>query len=73
MLGNLSCTTDAEFMLEAFGKEIPKAAEATLVYSDDIRAHNTFEILDNITPSKLKINLNEPIVIPKAGILAIRF
>lgn len=72
-VGNLSCTEDAEIILESVGEKIPKTAQVTLLYSDDMHAHNTFECPENVIPAKFEIALSAPVVIPKAGILAIRF
>ena len=72
-VGNLSCNENAEFVLEAIGKEIPKTAEATLLYADDVHAHNTLECPQRVAPVKLQLDVSEPITIPKAGILSIRF
>lgn len=72
-IGNLSCTEDSEFVLEAVGMDIPKTAEATLLYADDMHAHNTFESPENVVPVKIEVDISKSIIIPKTGILAIRF
>ncbi len=72
-IGNLSCVEDAEIVLEAAGMDIPETAEAVLLYNDDIHAHNTFDKPDNVVPTEMVIDIKKPILIPKAGILAIRF
>lgn len=72
-IGNLSCTEDSEIVLESVGMDIPKTAEATLLYADDMHAHNTFESPENVIPVKTEVDISKPIIIPKTGILAIRF
>lgn len=72
-IGNLSCTKDSEIVLEAVGMDIPKTAEATLLYADDMHEHNTFESPENVIPVKIEVDISKPIIIPKTGILAIRF
>ena len=72
-IGNLSCTEAIEIALEGVGTMIPATAEARLLYAEDIHAHNTFEAPDTVKPVQLSLDLTKPIVVPKAGILAIRF
>lgn len=72
-IGNLSCTEDVSFSLESVGEFLPEKAEATLLFADDMHAHNTFEAPENVKPKVRTINLKEKITIPKAGIMAIRF
>lgn len=72
-IGNLSCTEDVSFSLESVGEFLPEKAEATLLFADDMHAHNTFDCPENVTPADITINLKEKITIPKAGIMAIRF
>ena len=69
----ISCTKDSEIVLEAVGMDIPKTAEATLLYADDMHEHNTFESPENVIPVKIEVDISKPIIIPKTGILAIRF
>lgn len=72
-VANLSCTEDTEILLESIGRDISDSAESTLLYADDMHAHNTFEAPDTVTTSEIEIDLKKPFVIPKAGIIAIRF
>lgn len=72
-VANLSCTEDTEISLESIGKDIPDHAEATLLYADDMHAHNTFEAPDTVTSSQIAVDPTKPFIIPKAGIVAIRF
>ena len=72
-VGNLSCTGDVEILLEGVGKTIPAEAQATLLYAEDMHAHNTFETPEAVTPTAVHIDPARPFVIPKAAILAIRF
>lgn len=72
-IGNLSCEEDSVIALEGVGAEIPKNAEAMLLCHEDIHAHNTFESPNEVVPKKVSLNPTEPITIPKAAILAIRF
>lgn len=70
---NISREKAAEFTLESVDGIIPETAEATLLYNDDIRAHNTYEQPDAVAPKNITINPQEPITIPPAAVLAIRF
>lgn len=72
-IGNLSCLEDAEITLEAVAEDIPQTAKATILYNDDMCAHNTFEQPDNVTPKEIELDPTKPITIPKTAILAIRF
>lgn len=72
-IANISCTEDAEFILEGVGADIPKTAETVLLYNDDMHAHNTFDAPDTVHPYKIQIDTTKPITIPKTAILAIRF
>ena len=72
-IGNLSQTDDAVLTLEAVGAALPARAEATLLWSDDVHTHNTFDAPENIKPSTLNVDLTKPVTVPRAGILAIRF
>lgn len=72
-VANISCTEEAEILLEGISKDFPDTAEATMLYAEDMHAHNTFEAPNTVTSSKVKINLKKPFVVPKAGIVAIRF
>ena len=72
-VGNLSCSADSVFTLKATGLALPETAEGKLLCSADIRDHNTFETPEKVKPVRLTLDLNKPITIPKAGILAIAF
>lgn len=72
-VGNLSCSADSVFTLKATGLALPETAEGRLLCSADIRDHNTFETPEKVKPVRLTLDLNKPITIPKAGILAITF
>lgn len=72
-IGNLSCTEDAEISLESLGADIPSTAEATLLYCEDMHAHNTFDNPDCVKPAPVDIDPSKPFVLPKTGILSIRF
>lgn len=72
-IGNISCMEDAEISLEAVGMDLPETAQAVLLHHTDMHAHNTFENPDNVKPIELTVDLTKPIVVPKAGILAIRY
>jgi len=72
-IGNLSCINDVEFTLEGIGAYIGKLAEGILLYSEDMNAHNTFEAPYTITPKQIQIDLTKPILLPKTGVLSIRF
>ena len=72
-IGNLSCTEDAEFTLEAVGMEISKDAEAALLTSDDMHSHNTFDSPENVVPINVDIDLTKAVTIPKNSIMSIRF
>ena len=72
-IGNLSCTEDVDLLLEGVGMEIPDTAEATLLYHEDMHAHNTFDNPDAVTPVNITLDPTKPITVPKSAILAIRF
>jgi len=72
-IGNLSCHEDAEIALVAVGADIPKTAKAMMLYKEDMCAHNTFELPDNVTPKEIELDPTKSITIPKTAILAIRF
>jgi alpha-L-arabinofuranosidase len=42
-IGNLSCSNEASVLLESVGVPLPVNAEMTVLYNDDMHAHNTFE------------------------------
>lgn len=72
-IGNLSCSDDVEITLEGLAETLPETAKATLLYTDNIHAHNTFEQPENVIPVETEINPLKPFIIPKAGIISIRF
>ena len=72
-IGNLSCTEDVEICLEGVGLPIPDTAKATLLFCDDMHAHNTFEAPETVKPVYRSMDLTKPICIPKAGIIALHF
>lgn len=72
-IGNLSCSDDAEIMLEGVGADIPQNAKAVMMYNEDMHAHNTFDTPDMVIPNEIELDLKKAITIPKTAILAIRF
>ncbi len=72
-IGNLSCTEDAEISLEALGADITGMAELTVLCDDDPCAHNTFENPQRVVPKNTTADILKPIIIPKAGVVSIRF
>lgn len=72
-IANLSCTEDAEISLESIDRDIPDIAEATLLYADDMHAHNAFEAPDTVTATKIEIAPKKTFAVPKVGIISIRF
>ena len=72
-IGNLSCADEQELLLEGVGTELPAMAKATLLYNEDMHAHNTFEEPEKVIPVEVELDLTKAITIPKASILAIRF
>ena len=64
---------DAEFTLESVGLEMPQTAEARLLTSDDMHAHNTFDSPENVVPINVDIDLAKAVTIPKNSIMSIRF
>ena len=72
-VGNLSCKKDVTVSLESVGGKISGEAEAVLLYSEDVHAHNTFEAPQTVAPIRMDLDIRKPFVLPKAGILAIRF
>lgn len=72
-IGNLSCTEDVEFSLEGVGISLPDDADVTLLYSADMRDHNTFTEPEKVIPKSMKTDLKKSITIPKTGIMSISF
>ena len=72
-VGNLSCAEDVDLCLEAVGASIPHTCEATLLWAEDVHAHNTFEQPENVAARSVQIDPSGVITVPKGGILAIRF
>lgn len=72
-IGNLSCSEDAEILLEGIGETVPSGADATLLYSEDMHAHNTFECPENVVPKEIVLDLSKPFSLPKTGIISIEF
>jgi len=72
-VGNISCKEDVEISLESVGVQLPKNAKGTLLVASDIRDCNTFESPNTVTTAEVELDLTKPVVIPKAGILAVRF
>jgi len=72
-IGNLSCTEDVEVSLSAVGADIPDNAEISLLYAEDMHAHNTFDAPDTVTPKYTSADPSRPVLIPKTGVMAIRF
>ena len=71
-IANLSCNRDFEISLESIGSDMPNTAEASILYADDMHAHNTFESPDTVTVSQITIDPKKPITLPKTAILSIR-
>ena len=72
-IGNLSCTEDVDLCLKAVGASIPNTCEATLLWAEDVHAHNTFAQPDNVTLKPVQVDPSGVITVPRGGILAIRF
>lgn len=72
-IGNLSCREDAEICLQSVGRKLPAAGTAKVLAGSDMHAHNTFEDPDAVEPIVYEFDPTEPIVIPKAGVVALRF
>ena len=72
-IGNFSLTDDVEISLECVGTSIPATATATILYNEDIHAHNTFENPDCVVPVTQIIDLTKSITVPKSGIMSIEF
>lgn len=70
-LANLSCDSDVSISLESVGEDIPDTAEATVLYSDDVHAHNTFEAPNAVVPYKTTLDPRLPVCIPRAGVVSI--
>ena len=70
-IGNLSCAEDREIQLAPVGVDFAGPAEATLLYDDDMHAHNTFEDPERVKPVRTSVDPAKPLTLPKAGILAV--
>ena len=71
-LANLSCTEDAEISLNLLGFDGKiAAASATVLASDDMRNHNTFENPEAVTPVTFDVDVTKTVTLPKAGVVAL--
>jgi alpha-N-arabinofuranosidase len=70
-LGNLSCTEDTEISLEGVGIGLGSKGKITLLTSDDMHAHNTFDSPDKVAPVTYDFDASKSIVLPKASVAAI--
>lgn len=69
---NLSCTEaqEAELVFEGLTKKILWATLTTLA-AEDMHAHNTFENPETVKPTTQETDIEKPITIPKAGVVAL--
>jgi alpha-N-arabinofuranosidase len=72
-IGNLSCSNDASILLEGVGAPLPVSAEMTVLYNDDMHAHNTFETPDKVHPVTVSIDPSKEIKVPKAAVISLSF
>lgn len=72
-VGNLSPENEARFTLSPVGEELPDNAKLTLLCSEDLHSHNTFESPNAVSPVETVCNPNEPITLPKGAVAAIYF
>lgn len=72
-IANLSCEEDATVTPSILGMEESIASvRVTVLAADDMRAHNTFEKPDTVIPVSYTLqDLSEPIILPKAGVVAL--
>jgi alpha-N-arabinofuranosidase len=70
-LANLSATEDATFILEGVGTKLSTSGRATLLYDEDMRAHNTFDNPERVMPTVQQIDLTKPYTLPRTAIAAI--
>ncbi len=71
-MANLSCEKDEEISLDFLGLDTPTVSvTARLLACDDMRSHNTFQRPDAVIPKPVSVDLNAPISLPKAAVLAI--
>jgi len=68
---NLSSTEDATLMLEGVGVKLSTCGRATLLYDEDMRAHNTFDNPERVMPTVHPIDLTKPYMLPRTAIVAI--
>lgn len=72
-LANLNCEEDAVIVPEFLGiKRELCDATATVLAAEDMHACNTFENPDAVIPYQMSVDLNQPVTIPKAGIVCIQ-
>ena len=71
-IANLSAEEDMEFCLVSVGAALENAAEMKVLADSDYHAHNTFEEPERVKVKTLAVDLNNKIVIPKAGVVMIR-
>lgn len=71
-IANLSAKTDLQVSLKAVDIELHNNAQITVLANADMHAHSTFENPDAVKPFTVKVNPNDPITVPKAGVVSIK-
>ncbi len=72
-VANLSPREDAEFLLCPAGMTLPHEGTATLLASDDLHAHNTFEDPHTVEPVTASFDPHRPYTLPRGGVVALSF
>ena len=72
-LANMSCEENVDISFECLGFTLPDNAKGMLLYNENMCAHNTFEMPDNVTPVEIELDLTKPVVLPKTAVLMLEF
>ncbi len=70
-LANPAIDEDVEVSLNLFGHTLPTSAEVTILAAEDVRAVNSFDEPNRISPKIDIVDPREVLTIPKAGIAAV--
>lgn len=71
-LANLSAETDMEISLESVGVNLQNTADMTVLYNEDMHAHNTFEHPDTVKPFTCAADISKPFIIPKTAVVSLK-
>jgi alpha-N-arabinofuranosidase len=69
---NLSISEDVNIDIELLGADMPDSFSVTVLYSDEPRAHNTFECPDKVVPTVTEYR-GSIITLPRASVVSVKF